>query len=134
MVWRIIKLSHLTLVINCTCSCEHYIDGKFCDSISDPSTVFYISYPDQGIARFESAHYRGTYLIIDTDPVTQLRTLRCGVPSGNNDQFEVLQIFGLTPAVLHQGEDCFIAFDSNGEPFGPCGLATTNYEVQISVL
>ena len=88
-----------------------------------------MTYPSTGVARFESVLYPGKYLILESGT-----GLRCDVPSNGNDLFIVVPILGQNPAAYKQGDDCYIAFDSEGEPYGPCGLTLDNYEVEISMI
>ena len=95
---------------------------------SGDAVKFYVTYPGNGLARFESALYPGKYLILESGT-----GLRCDVPSNDTDLFTIIPILGESPAAYRQGNDCYMAFDSDGERYGPCGLSITNYEVEIAL-
>ena len=104
-------------------------------SSPDPSAKFYVTYPSSGIARFESVLYPGKYLIIESTREGDKKAIRCGEPSNGNDMFTIVPILGQSPAAYKQGSDCFMAFDLDGEVYGPCGLSTeNNWELEINIV
>ena len=110
--------------------------GLFVEAIGDgavharasstaPAARFYVTWPSPGKFRFESVMYPGKYLLVDGG------VLKVGVPSNDNDLFSATTIDTGTFA-FHISPDCYMAFNTVGDPYGACGLTSSAPEAEIT--
>ena len=95
-------------------------------ALSNNANQFKPSFPTPTTVRLESVLYPGVYVILDNS------TVKAGTPSGGNDIFEMLSADNMESVVFRStlasaGTDCHIAFDSEGEIYGPCETSSMEH-------
>ena len=101
-------------------------------ALSNTANQFRPSFETPTTVRLESVLYPEVYVILYNG------TLKGGVPSEGNDQFEMLSGYDAEITVFRStltsaGTDCHIAFDSEGEAHGPCGTSSMERETHFAI-
>lgn len=86
------------------------------------ATKFYATFPRPGHIRFESVKFKGRFLLIDH----QKNKLKLGEPKNENDIFQIQHLNDPVLSAFRDSENCYFAFDKEGEQVGPCGLNVTD--------
>ena len=100
-------------------------------ALSNNANQFKPSFPTPTTVRLESVLYPGVYLILDNGAV------KAGSPSDGNDIFEMLSADNMESVIFRStltsfGTDCHIAFDADGEAYGPCGISSKEHETHFT--
>lgn len=91
------------------------------------SSKFYIFAPTPDDITLQSARYPGKYLMIQNGTVTVAEP----IPTETSHLFEIVVLDSQGAVALRTKDDCYLAFNNKGRPFGPCGLSQEQPEVRL---
>ena len=104
------------------------LDNSIClHTQSARASKFYTTFPSPGHIRFESVKFQGRFLLIDH----RKGKLKLGEPKNGNDIFKILHLNDPVLSAFRDSENCYFAFDKEGEQVGPCGLNITENSPMI---